>query len=177
MADKPLLPPRFYQFNVNPVLQNYREHERHHSGWSHFLSYNSAHAIDRIKERYGVSITAQDWERLNWLIFREQSDAKFLFVKNADTTVYQVTFTPHMAGGGGRKRTINVMFSETGYCITTAIPTSDLRLAQAEAGEYKKKNHDWSRHLKRRYDLLASFQNARFRNYTDSVGSGAIATL
>jgi len=177
MADKRLLPERFYQFNVNPVLQRYREHEGHHSSWPHFLGYNSAHAIDRIKERYGVSITAQDWERLNWMIFRERDGARFLFVKNADTTVYEVTFTPHIAGGGGRKRTINVMFSETGYCITTAIPTSDIRIASAEAGEFKKKNHDWSRMLKRRYDLLQSYQNHQFRGYQDSVGAGVVAAL
>lgn len=82
-----------------------------------------------------------------------------------------------MAGGGGRKRKINVMFSETGFCITTAIPASDIRIASAEAGDYKKKNHDWSRMLKRRYDLLQSYQNHQFRNYDDSVGAGAVATL
>jgi hypothetical protein len=151
-----LLPKRFYEFHQNPVLQEYRERANHHQHWAGLLSFNAAHAIDRMKERYNVSVTGQDWERLNWAIFREMSDTKLLMVKNEDTTIYQVRYNPFMRG---RTRTLNVMFSESAFCITTAIPVSDLRVLAVEQGE---KKCNFTPLLKARYEMLIAYRKKKF---------------
>jgi hypothetical protein len=163
-----LLPKRFYEFNYNPVLQGYRERAGHHDHWSGLLLYHVTHALDRMKERYNVSVTAQDWERLNWAIFRETSDAKFLFVKSPDTTLYEIEYRPFHQG---RTRKLNVMFSETAYCITTAVPPADVRLLAAERGEMKDIKHTYSPLLKARYDQLLTYQNRKY-GYNHGRGGG-----
>ena len=154
-----MLPKRFYEFSANPALQQYREREGHHDGWAGLLSFHSAHALDRIKERYNVSVTGQDWERLNWAIFRETGEVKFLFVKNPETTVYQVGFEPYQRG---RKRTLNVMFSETAFCITTAVPQADIRVEVSSEGGMTDLRFKYSPLLKRRYEILLAYQNKKF---------------
>lgn len=162
-----LLPKRFYEFHQNPVLQNYRERAAHHDHWSGLLLLHATHTLDRAKERYNVSMTAQDWERLNWAIFRETKDVKFLFVKSADTTLYEVTYVPFTQG---RTRRLNVMFSETAFCISTAVPPEDIRLLAAERGEMRDIKHTFTPLLKARYELLLAHQKRThgYRHHQDA---------
>ena len=165
----PLLPERYYQFHVNPVLQGYREQEGHHDHWHGYLLSLATHALDRAKERYNVSMTGQDWERLNWAIFREKEYVKRLFVLNETATIYEVQYIPFL---GGRKRVLNIMFSETAYAIGTVIPASDLRVMAAERGEMKDIQHSFSPLLKRRYELLLQYQNKSFGHNHGKRGWG-----
>jgi hypothetical protein len=165
-----LLPEKLYQFNYNPVLQAYREGEGHFQNIQHMLQLCAEHTLDRLKERYNLTISAQDWERLNWMVFREFAprergeNVKRLFVKSDDTTIYEVDFQPWR----GRKRRFWVMFSEKLFCVMTAIPPEDIRIRVAHKGEFKDIDHTWSRLLKRRYDLLSTFMATNYRNPFES---------
>jgi len=163
MAEK-LLPKRLYQFNYNPVLQRYREQEGHVTNLTHILQLCAEHTLDRLKARYNITLSAQDWERLNWMIFREYSPTqsgekvKRLFVKSDDTTVYEVVFQPW----SGRKRKFWVMFSEKCYCVMTAIPPEDIRIRVADEGKFKDVKYKYSALMRRRYELLATYQSDRY---------------
>lgn len=105
-------------FRMNPVLTGYRERATPGNNWHDTLAFHATHALQRCKERYGFAITAQDWERLNWMIFRDMPGTEMKCVKNEDTTLYKVDFTPIR----GRKRSFWVFFSERFFCVTTFVP-------------------------------------------------------
>ena len=54
------------------------------------------------------------------------------------------------------------MFSESAFCIVTAVPPADVRLMAAERGEMRDIKHTYTPLLKARYELLLAYQKNKF---------------
>lgn len=103
----------------NAKLQEYRDLDPKNKRSA--LHVHFQHTQQRIKERYGFHINEHDWERLNWMVFKETDACKLIYVKSDECTVYDVVFSPK----AGRDRTIRVYFHEYLFCVTTSVPISD----------------------------------------------------
>ena len=103
------------------------EHTRHY-----------LHCRDRAKERYGLTITWDDWTDLNERIYFED-DVKFVYQPNPLNSIYQLRY---------RNQTIVVLFCETVRIVTTILPVHDCRVAGVHPSgrkTEKKSSSSWRR--------------------------------
>lgn len=99
-------------------LIEFRSQARHAED---FVSNRFEHSRIRFKERYGLDITYDEWEKLNYAIFRdERSISKWVDIGDSvQTGLYHVKVNGTNA---------LVAYSETAYVIMTVMPRFDLRL-------------------------------------------------
>ena len=72
----------------HPVLKPYREAEPTARDWANDLGYHCEHTRARCKERYQLDLSQNDWEKLNWAVFREcKPYVIFDYVRTYNTTV------------------------------------------------------------------------------------------
>ena len=103
---------------TNRKLDEYRSRFRPGMNDLHLLSLHFQHCRERTELRLGVDLDFDTWEALNWKVFLEvRGDVRYLHVKNALTTVYEVTLVPKT----GRTRKVTVYFSEDLLCVTTVL--------------------------------------------------------
>ncbi len=88
-------------------------------------SYSFLHVQERAKERYNLTITHDDYSRLNKLVEEKfTSDSPPLF-SDRDTEIYMVPY---------QDKDLIVVFHKTEMCVTTLLPPGTVIISRRNRG-------------------------------------------
>jgi len=104
-------------------LKLLREQSRHKSD---FVEARYHHCAQRAEERYGFKLSYDDWERVNYIAFRESEDCRYVGIGiTGETGLYIIKFAGQQWF---------VAFSESAYLCMTIFPRHDSRFTTALHG-------------------------------------------
>lgn len=135
-----------------------------------FGRYN--HCRERYKERFDADMSYQEWEKLNYAIFMDDSEvASYIDIgTHAGTSLYAVYFQNHP---------MLVAYSDSTFAMMTVLPKNDPRLSAFLQRRYESSTlSDYAlRHVEARQEVAAQFNAATGKPFEEALSKIAASEV